>query len=48
MITINYLYKKNNKRYSKNFYDIKKADRFVHKINKSDNLILLSIEREIC
>lgn len=48
MITINFLYKKNNKRCSKNFYDIRKAERFVYKINKSEDLILLSIEREIC
>lgn len=48
MIIINFLYKKNNKRCSKIFYDSKKANRFVYKINKSDNFILLSIEREIC
>lgn len=48
MITINFLVKKSNKRCSRNFYDSRKADRFVHKINKSEDLILLSIEREIC
>ncbi len=47
MITINFLVKKSNKRCSKNFYDSRKADRFVYKIIKSEDLILLSIEREI-
>lgn len=47
MITINFLVKKNNKRCSRNFYDLRKAERFVYKINKSDDLVLLSIEREI-
>ena len=48
MITINFLVKKSNKRCSMSFYDSKKANRFVHKINKSEDLILLSIERDIC
>lgn len=48
MIIVNFLDKKRNKRYSKSFYDSRKADRFVYKINGSDNLVLLSIEREIC
>lgn len=48
MITINFLVKKSNKRCSKNFYDLKKADRFAYKVLKSDKLVLLSIEREIC
>ena len=47
MITINFYDKNYNKRYSKSFYDSVKANRFVYKINKSDNLILLSIEREL-
>ena len=48
MITINFLVKKTNKRCSKNFYDSRKATRFMYKINKSNDLVLLSIEREIC
>lgn len=48
MITINFLDRKRNKRCSKNFYDSRKADRFVYKVINSSNLVLLSIEREIC
>lgn len=47
MIIVNVLNKKNYKRFSKCFYDHKKAYRFVYKVNSSNDLILMSIEREL-
>lgn len=46
MITINFLVKKSNKRCSKVFYNSRKSERFLHKVIKSDDLVLLSIEWE--